>query len=201
MPHLMRQTGFSLIEVLITVFVVAVGLLSAAGLQVISKKNNYDALQRTTASESAQEILARMRANAGHASLYAVDDAVDAGTPAVSCDSQSCTPEQMASYDLWVWAQSLAGAAETDPEGGLSGGLSSPTACIEAGAGNLYTIAIAWRGVTPISLPTDDEDASDPANNGCGANKDEYQADADEGDVTYRRILVMQAYVSAPAAP
>jgi len=38
-----RARGFTLIEVLVTVFVMGVGLLALAGLQIIAKKASFDA--------------------------------------------------------------------------------------------------------------------------------------------------------------
>ena len=48
-----RQHGFSLIELLISLVIFTVGLLSIAGLQMVAKKSNYESLQRTTASHIA----------------------------------------------------------------------------------------------------------------------------------------------------
>ena len=45
-----RARGFTLIEVLVTVFVMGVGLLALAGLQIIAKKASFDAAQRTLAA-------------------------------------------------------------------------------------------------------------------------------------------------------
>ena len=55
------QTGFSLIEMLIALIVFSVGLLSIAGLQTVSKQANFEALQRTTASQIAYGLLPQER--------------------------------------------------------------------------------------------------------------------------------------------
>jgi type IV pilus assembly protein PilV len=62
--------GFSLIEVLITVFVLSVGLLGLAAMQGISTKNSHSADKRTIVTLYAEEILDRMRANIDNASDY-----------------------------------------------------------------------------------------------------------------------------------
>ena len=58
-----RQQGFSLIEVLITMLVVAVGMLGIAAIMVTSLKNNQSAYARGQATILAGDIVDRMRAN------------------------------------------------------------------------------------------------------------------------------------------
>src|SRR3989304_2728195 len=55
--------GFTLIEVLITVVVMAVGLLGLAGLQALSLRYNHDSALKNVATHQIQEIADRMRAN------------------------------------------------------------------------------------------------------------------------------------------
>ena len=187
--------GFTLIEILITVFVIGIGLLGMAGVQVMAKKTTYDATQRTLASQAAQDILTRMRANAGVAAAYVTADAVATTAPATACDLADCTPEALAVWDLYRWGRTLAEGGEIDDEGNASGGLVAPTACILAGATvGHYRIAIAWRGITPLPPPEDPDDPTDPATVDCG--RDAY-LDADGVD-DYRRILVMDVFVADP---
>lgn len=60
-----RQAGMTLIEVLIAMLILAVGLLAGAGLQLNALKYTHSALMSTQASFIAQDLLDRMRANAG----------------------------------------------------------------------------------------------------------------------------------------
>ena len=48
-----KQSGFSLLELLVALVVFSIGLLAVAGLQTVSKSANYEGLQRTTASQIA----------------------------------------------------------------------------------------------------------------------------------------------------
>ena len=57
------QRGFTLIEVLVALFVLSVAILGIAGLQVTSKQTNFESVQRTNATFLAQELLERIRAN------------------------------------------------------------------------------------------------------------------------------------------
>lgn len=58
-----KQTGFSLLEVLITLVIMSFGLLGIAGVIVNSLKNNQSAYSRSQASWLANDIIERMRAN------------------------------------------------------------------------------------------------------------------------------------------
>jgi type IV pilus assembly protein PilV len=57
--------GFTLVEVLVAVLVLAVGLLGLAGLQLASMKSNHSAYRRSQATIAAYDLLDRMRANPG----------------------------------------------------------------------------------------------------------------------------------------
>ncbi|MCB1776271.1 MAG: type IV pilus modification protein PilV [Candidatus Competibacteraceae bacterium] len=58
-----KQTGFTLIEILVTVVVTAIGLLGLAGLQTIALRFNSTSYQRSQATVLAYDITERMRAS------------------------------------------------------------------------------------------------------------------------------------------
>lgn len=58
-----HAAGFSLIEVLVAVVILAIGLLGIAGLQATSIRNNNSAYLRSQATILAYDIIERMRAN------------------------------------------------------------------------------------------------------------------------------------------
>ena len=134
-----KNTGFTLIEVLIAMIVLAVGLLGLAGLQATSLKNNQSAYNRIKATQLAYEIADRMRANitearrTGNAYLAAA-----APSAVINCgNTTGCTPAEMAQNDRNEWNQALNIA--TNPSGGLPGG----TGAISF-RNNMYTIVINW---------------------------------------------------------
>lgn len=91
--------GFSLIEVLITLVVLSIGLLSLAALQLATLKNNNSALTRSEATILAYDVLDRMRANR----TQAVQGDYDIGlTETVAAGSG------IASQDLAAWKSRLA---------------------------------------------------------------------------------------------
>ena len=65
-----RQTGSSLIEVLVAMLVLAIGLLGLAALQTQGMRFNHDAYVRTSATSLAYDIVEKMRINRGNTTLY-----------------------------------------------------------------------------------------------------------------------------------
>ena len=149
-----KQCGFSLIELLVSLIVFSVGLLAVAGLQTVSKSANFESLQRTTASHIANGLLEDMRTNGNGIDIYLASadfgDDVIAAEPVPNCGTMgaSCNAAQKAVHDLWFWEEVLDGEMEVGAEG-AAGGLVQPTICIDGPAGGgagLYTVTIAWRG-------------------------------------------------------
>lgn len=70
MPGARRARGFSLIEVLVALLILAFGLLGLAFLQVLSVRYTQSAAQRTVATNLAYEVLDMMRANREAAAQY-----------------------------------------------------------------------------------------------------------------------------------
>ena len=67
-----RQSGFSMIEVLIALLVLAFGLLGLAFMQTLNLRYTKSAQQRTQAVNLASELLDTMRANRSQLSSYAM---------------------------------------------------------------------------------------------------------------------------------
>ncbi|MFC1602020.1 type IV pilus modification protein PilV [Pseudomonadota bacterium] len=93
-----NQRGFSLIEVLVAVFILSVGLLSVAALQIIGLKNTHSALLHSQATTSATDIIDRMRINRDGALAGSYDIAIGASAPGGST---------IAANDLGGWKINL----------------------------------------------------------------------------------------------
>ena len=106
-----RQSGVSLIEVLIALVVFAIGVGGMLGLQLRSIGMSVDATQRSIVLAKSQELADRMRSNAAAMPGYVgtfdnTGGAYCAATPVNCADSNdgaaaTCTAAQMAAYDLW----------------------------------------------------------------------------------------------------
>lgn len=108
--HLTRKdTGFTLLEVLIALLVLSIGLLGLAALQTSGLRSNQMASMRTQATQLAYDITDRMRANTvgtGDGD-YVVNNATHP-TATKNCTSASCSPTELATFDLDEWKDSLA---------------------------------------------------------------------------------------------
>ncbi len=102
--------GFTLIEVLVTLVVLAIGLLGLAGLQASSLKHNNNAYQRTQATFLAYDILDRMRANPMGIENGDYDNIDTGGGPLTDpgCIDTRCDPVTLTASDIFEWANRLA---------------------------------------------------------------------------------------------
>ncbi|MDH3377861.1 MAG: type IV pilus modification protein PilV [Gammaproteobacteria bacterium] len=186
--------GTSLVEVLVAVFVFSIGLLGIAALQVQSKRSNFEAIQRTTASMLTNDLVERLRSNTAGLNTYITDANLPLGggqiatEPAPNCFSATCTTVELATHDLWEWEQSIDGATEVQA-GAQTGGLVSPTGCVTGPVGGgtgEYTVAIAWRGTSELA---DTGALKDP----CGQGSGKY--DGPGGADVFRRVLALPVYI------
>jgi type IV pilus assembly protein PilV len=111
-----QQNGFTLIEVLVSMLLLALGLLSFASLQIVNLKSNRSALYRSYATFQAYDILDCMRVNRLEAANGAYDTTFDEESVA---DSST-----LAGQDLNAWKSTLrdflpagAGAITVDETG------------------------------------------------------------------------------------
>jgi type IV pilus assembly protein PilV len=104
------QRGFTLIEVLITVIVLAIGLLGLAGLQLNGLRFTHSAYQTSQATIAAYDIIDRMRVNRPAAEGGDYDIALGATPAAANCTGAgaNCAPGTLADADLSEWKQSVA---------------------------------------------------------------------------------------------
>lgn len=131
-----KSGGFTLLEVLVSVLILAVGLLGMAGLQVTGLRSAHSAYLRTQASLLAYDIADSMRANRVNA--LAGEYAIAFGGAAPAGTTRDA--------DLARWLAEI--AAE------LPGGEGE----IVAGVGTVYSITVRWNdrdaALTSFSMDT-----------------------------------------------
>lgn len=106
-----RSSGFTLVEVLVTLLVLSIGLLGIAKLLLVSSRANDSAYMRTQATALAYSILDSMRANRQTAVSGGYSVSTGAVTdPGVTCSAAAspCSDATIAQFDLWQWKNNLA---------------------------------------------------------------------------------------------
>ncbi|OZB20736.1 MAG: type IV pilus modification protein PilV [Marinobacter sp. 34-60-7] len=103
------QSGLGLIEILVTVLVIAIGILGVASTQVVSLQMNSQAQNRSQAVLLAEDILDRIRANPGNPAAYALATGSAQGADNGVCDT-SFVPANasVTANDIAAWENSLA---------------------------------------------------------------------------------------------
>lgn len=111
--HKTKQSGFTLIEVLISVFVLALGVIGAAGMQLVAMRAGQQSGLQTVAVQLATEMADNMRQNASEMNkadsdnpyLFAYNAATDTAptTPANMCYGAACTSAELATANIYAW--------------------------------------------------------------------------------------------------
>lgn len=146
------NSGFTLIEVLVTLLVLSIGLLGLAGLQGQSLRANNQALERSAVTALANNMVNRILLNraGGIAGNYDnTNQSADLLNP--DCDLEAgCPAVDVAGHDLAAWEADLANILEngegvvcldTTPNDG-AGSAQVDNQC--DGNGTIYAIKIWW---------------------------------------------------------
>ena len=151
------QRGATLIEVLVSMVIIAFGLLGMAGLQVRMQVSEMESYQRSQALLLLQDMANRIAANRNNASAYVTGtSAVGAG---MSCPTATGTT---AAVDAREWCLALQGANVT--EGSASkGAMVGGRGCVQQLSTNEYMVTVAWQGLSGVSAP--------PSSVACGAGE------------------------------
>lgn len=142
-----RQAGVSLIEVLVSTLILAIGLVGVAGMQALALHNNQEAQMRSHASALAYDLADRMRNNvaAANAGLY---DPSTASASSTCYTSSGCAMGDMARDDMQRWLTNVAATlpmgdgfvcVDSTPNDGAD---SSNPQC--DGNGTLFAVKVWW---------------------------------------------------------
>lgn len=138
--------GSSLVEVLVSLIVISVALVGAAGVQIKAMKFGQVSQQRSAAVQHAGAIAERMRANLAASAQVTpspyefnfayseIPTRVAALTPP-ACTTSECTAEQMAQRQLVDWQSQL--------KEGLTGGRGTIARTANT-AGSPFVVTVMW---------------------------------------------------------
>jgi type IV pilus assembly protein PilV len=155
--------GFTLIEVLVALFVLSVGLLGAAAMQAKARALHTDATMRSSALLIASSLAERMRANPVAMSLPDASNPylridIDSGALATSPNScfgdANCSPPDLAAFDAFETARELHDVFAHARLLVCRDAGSAPTAwrCDDA-TGAPVVIKLGWSGTPALALP------------------------------------------------
>lgn len=100
-------SGFTLVEVLVVVAVMALGLLGGLSLLLTGLRASRSAMQQTAAASLAADLGDRIRTNRSAGPAYALNAGTALARPALSCLSPGdCDSQDVAAHDLYEWQQS-----------------------------------------------------------------------------------------------
>ncbi len=170
-----KTKGFSLLEVMITLVIIAVGMLGVAGMSLKASFLNIENAQKNEALYLANDIVNRMRANSDNAADYA------------ATTDDSFAGDDIKNKDMSSWKTSIGER------------LVAGTGCIYEEDGKVL-VAVAWQSDAPLgdaisNIKKRYEGPSAKTMVGkadaCGGTK----YDESTGDKKYRQAVVVNTYI------
>ena len=164
----LQQTGFSIIEVLISIFVLALGVIGAAGMQLTALRTSQQSAFQTAALELAAEMADRMRANDSQMRRadnhylnvdFRSGENTDPVPPSTMCYSAGtdCSAEELAKFDIYEWERRIKAVLPggralicRDASPWDSGAGALTWACTGASSGSAsLVVKLGWQGKNP----------------------------------------------------
>lgn len=175
------QRGTSLIEVLVTIVILAVGLMGLMGLQGRLQIAEMESYQRVQATILAEDMANRIAANRAYAANYVTgtDESNILGANLSSCPTTTTSSTQQ-QKDFSEWCNALKGAAEIS-SGNKIGAMIGGRGCIEQITGsNEYRVTVAWQGMAPTGGPS-----------GVSCGSSQYTGETCTGDLCRRAVITL----------
>jgi len=159
-----HNKGFSMIEILVALVILAIGLLGMATLMINSMQTNQSAAMRSIATQAAYDLTERMRSNTDENVLknkkYATGTTGEAVSTIATGAERQCndkSAEALADCDKKVWARDL----EKNLPGAYAMIKSEGTVTIDGQPQNrLWCIAIFWEDNGGKNIIVDDTKAA-----------------------------------------
>lgn len=139
-----------MLEVLVTIVILAGGLLGLAALQIRLHLSEMEGYQRAQAMILLDDMANRFSANRNFADNYVTGVAAPLGAD-MTCPTANSTLQMR---DAREWCSALQGAAEKSGASSV-GTMVGGRGCIESMGNNEYLITVAWQGLAAVSTPPD----------------------------------------------
>lgn len=151
-----RQAGTTLLEVLVTVVILAFGLLGLAGLEMKTRSVEMESYQRSQAMVILNDMVNRLQMSRDNAADYV------AGGALVGAEEDDCSALTGSAFDLCEWGNALIGASE-NLGGSKVGAMIGARGCITqiqapdntsgACTPGIYEITVTWQGMFKTKAP------------------------------------------------
>jgi len=112
------QSGFTLIETLVSLIIISLGILGFALLQIESLKAAKTATERSRAIHFASNMMDQIRTNKtmideystplGNSSTLTQPKSCADENSTAATTTPKCQPEEMAAYEIWTWKEAIA---------------------------------------------------------------------------------------------
>ena len=171
-PSARLGAGFTLLEVLITLIILAVGMLGLANLQSKIHVTEIESYQRAQAVLLLQDMVDRINSNRSTTAMAVYADGTVLGTDTdedcADATLAAITPatKRLAATDRCQWSAALTGASETRTSGGVTsnvGAMIGARGCIEEVQApdnavgvctpGIYRVTVAWQGLHSTKAP------------------------------------------------
>ena len=163
-----RAPGFTMLEVLISIFIMTIGLLGLAGLQIQAQQAELESYQRAQALILVNDMADRVNANRRAAGCYNFTTTTASGAPFAGGGSGNSAPvcgpygtietRARANADMTEWHDTLNGAGE-QLSGAQVGAMIGARGCVSLDTSvtpNQYRVSVAWQGMSKTKAPSAD---------------------------------------------
>lgn len=152
-----RSSGFTLIEVLVTLLIFSIGLLGYAALQSRAQQAQIEVYQRVYALNLVDYMVDQIRSNPLARGCYGLAT-VEVGTgysSTYSCSSYGTadTQAQVASA-VNNWSSLLQGAGEVAAGDNIGGLLNARGCIVYDDVNEAYRVSVVWQGLVETVAPT-----------------------------------------------
>lgn len=145
-----RTRGFSLLEVMVAVFIISIGVLGIAAMQANAIASTHSSQIESLVAIEAQSLASSMTANPWwNQALFPPTITVNGSTitpstmaSSTNCQNTACTGAELASYDLATWGTELQK---------LAPGAQASIAC-QSGQPIICTITVTWTPESNIAM-------------------------------------------------